>query len=57
MIEKKVEEFGGELLQQYQNGPSKITNPISIKTMKDFIESTEKIANVQDKEEYEVECS
>lgn len=54
---KKVEEFGGELLQQYQNGPSKITNPISIKTMKDFIESTEKIANVQDKEEYEVEYS
>lgn len=42
---KKVEEFNGSILQRYQGGPRKITNPISIKTMQDFIKSTEMIAS------------
>ena len=42
---KKVKEFNGSILQRYQGGPRKITNPISIKTMQDFIKSTEMIAS------------
>ena len=40
-----------ELLEQYKNGPTTITNPISIKTMKDFITETEQIVNPQIRED------
>lgn len=42
---KTDEEFGRLILPKYQDGPKKITNPISIKTMRDFIASTEMIVN------------
>ena len=40
-----------KLLEQYKNGPTTITNPISIKTMKDFITETEQIVNPQIRED------
>lgn len=48
-IEEKEE--NRELLEQYKNGPTTITNPISIKTMKDFITETEQIVNPQIRED------
>lgn len=52
-ISKRIEEKeeNRELLEQYKNGPTTITNPISIKTMKDFITETEQIVNPQIRED------
>ena len=52
-ISKRIEEKeeNRELLEQYKNGPTTITNPISIKTMKDFIAETEQIVNPQIRED------
>ena len=52
-ISKRIQEKEEhkELLEQYKNGPTTITNPISIKTMKDFITETEQIVNPQIRED------
>lgn len=52
-ISKRIQEKEEhkELLEQYKNGPTTITNPISIKTMKDFIAETEQIVNPQIRED------